>query len=212
MDLARVGFETEPRRMSWTPADCALYAIALGAGFDELAFVSEIAIGHPQKVYPTFVLAGVMARESATWSHPGLETGDYAVHQIVLGRVRLELFGSVEPSGDVLVRTRVEGIYDTGKSAVVDLSVRAEDPHSGAPLFRAVNSLFVRGEGGFGGPPPPAKETEKANAFPPAGRSARDPLAVTVPTTVPLLSISSETFPPPYFAQPEITEQFTCSV
>lgn len=162
MDLARVGFETEPRRMSWTPADCALYAIALGAGFDELPFVSEIAIGHPQKVYPTFVLAGVMARESATWSHPGLETGDYAVHQIVLGHVRLELFGSVEPSGDVLVRSRVEGIYDTGKSAVVDLSVRAEDPHSGAPLFRAINSLFVRGEGGFGGPPPPERPAAQA--------------------------------------------------
>lgn len=157
MDLGRIGFETEPRRITWTPAECAQYALTLGAGFDELPFVSEIAIGHPQQVYPTFVLAGVMARESATWSHPGLETGDYGIHQMVLGHLRLELFAPVEPSGDVLVRSRVEGIYDTGKSAVVDLSVRAEDPDSGAPLFRAVNSLFVRGEGGFGGQPPPER-------------------------------------------------------
>ncbi len=157
MDLGRVGFETAARRIRWTPAECALYALSLGAGFDELAFVSENAIGHPQQVYPTFILAGVMARESATWSHPGLGTGDYAIHQMVLGHVRLELFGRIEPSGDVLVRSRVEGIYDTGKSAVVDLSVRAEDPDSSAPLFRAVNSLFVRGEGGFGGQTPPER-------------------------------------------------------
>jgi hypothetical protein len=42
-----------------------LYALSLGAGFD--SFVVENAIGHPQRVFPTFVLAGVMARESASW-------------------------------------------------------------------------------------------------------------------------------------------------
>ena len=177
MDLGRVGFETEPRRIQWTPAECALYALSLGAGFDELAFVCENAIGHPQRVYPTFVLAGVMARESATWRHPGLETGDYAIHQMVLGHVRLELFGRVEPCGEVLVRSRVEGIYDTGKSAIVDLSVHAEDPRSGEPLFRAVNSLFVRGEGGFGGPPAPERP------------------AAQVPERLPDLAVSYPTLP-----------------
>ena len=157
MDLGRVGFESEPRRITWSPADCSLYALSLGAGFDELAFVAENATGHPQRVFPTFVLAGVMARESASWTHPGFHTGDYAVHQIVLGQVRLELFGRVEPSGDVLVRTRVDGIYDKGRSALVELAVQADDRKSGKPLFRAVNALFVRGEGGFGGPPAPAR-------------------------------------------------------
>jgi len=157
MDLGRVGFESEPRRIVWSPSDCSLYALSLGAGYDELAFVVENAIGHPQRVFPTFVLAGVMTRESATWSHPGFHTGDYAVHQMVLGHVRLELFGRVEPSGDVLVRTRVEGIYDKGRAALVELAVRADDRRSGRPLFRAVNSMFVRGEGGFGGAPAPAR-------------------------------------------------------
>ena len=87
MDLGRVGFESEPRRIVWSAADCSLYALSLGAGFDELAFVAENAIDHPQRVFPTFVLAGVMARESATWSHPGFHTGNYEVHQIVLGHI-----------------------------------------------------------------------------------------------------------------------------
>ncbi len=157
MDLGRVGFESEPRRIVWSPADCSLYALSLGAGFDELAFVAEEATLHPQRVFPTFVLAGVMARESASWSHPGFHTGDYAVHQIVLGQIRLELFGRVEPNGDVLVRTKVDGIYDKGSGALVELAVRADDRKSGRPLFRAVNSLFVRGEGGFGGATAPSR-------------------------------------------------------
>jgi len=161
MDLRRVGFETAPHRIAWTPAECALYALSLGAGFDELEFVSDFASADDrvQRVYPTFVLAGVMARESASWTHPGLETGDYQVHQIVLGHVYLELFAAIEPRGDVDVRSRVEGIYDKGKSALVDLSVRADDHETGKPIFRAVNSLFIRGEGGFGGAIAPERPT-----------------------------------------------------
>lgn len=178
MDLERVGFESEPRRIVWSPADCSLYALALGAGFDELAFVAENAIGHPQRVFPTFVLAGVMARESATWSHPGFQTGDYAVHQIVLGHVRLELFGRVEPSGDVLVRTKVAGIYDKGSAALVELAVRADDRKSGRPLFRAVSSLFVRGEGGFGGATAPERPEARVPDRMPDFESTHQTLAV----------------------------------
>lgn len=181
MDLGRVGFESEPRRITWSPADCSLYALSLGAGFDELAFVTENATLHPQRVFPTFVLAGVMARESASWTHPGFHTGDYGVHQIVLGHVRLELLGRVEPSGDVLVRTRVDGIYDKGRSALVELAVQADDRKSGRPLFRAVNSLFVRGEGGFGGaaaPAPPARPDAGVPDRAPDHRSAYPTLAV----------------------------------
>lgn len=178
MALGRVGFESEPRRIVWSPAECSLYALSLGAGFDELAFVVENAIGHPQAVFPTFVLAGVMARESATWSDPGFHTGDFAVHQIVLGHVRLELFGKVEPEGDVLVRTRVDGIYDKLSGALVELAVRADDRRSGAPLFRAVNSLFVRGEGGFGGATAPERPDARVPDRPPDYQSAYKTLDV----------------------------------
>ena len=152
MDLDRVGFESEPKRITWEPNDCSLYALSLGSGFEELEFVAEEAIGHPQAVFPTFVLAGVMADESASWTHPGFHTGDYEVHQIVHGEQRLELFDRVEPRGDVMVRTRVAGIYDKGSGALVELDVRADHRESGKPLFSAITSLFVRGEGGFGGP------------------------------------------------------------
>ncbi|MBJ19221.1 MAG: enoyl-CoA hydratase [bacterium] len=157
MDLSRVGFESEPKRITWAASDCSLYALSLGADFGELPFVAEEAIGHPQKVFPTFVLAGVMSDESASWTHPGFHTGDYDVHQIVHGEQRLELFAPVEPKGDVMVRTRVAGIYDKGSGALVELVVHADDRASGTPLFAAVTSLFIRGEGGFGGERGPAR-------------------------------------------------------
>jgi len=155
--LDRVGYETEPKRIQWSPNDCSLYALSLGATFDELSFVAEEAIGHPQQVFPTFVLAGVMAHESASWTHPGLGTGDYEIHQIVHGEQRLELFSRVEPSGDVMVRTRVAGIYDKGSGALLDLEVLADDRATGDPLFAATTSMFIRGEGGFGGEPTPER-------------------------------------------------------
>lgn len=177
MHLDRVGFESEPRRITWAPNDCSLYALSLGAGWEELAFVTEQAIGHPQKVFPTFVLAGVMAAESASWTHPGFHTGDYEVHQIVHGEQRLELLGRVEPRGDVLVRTRVGGIWDKGSGALVELVVSADDRLSGRPLFAAVTSLFVRGEGGFGGAPAP----ERAKLVAPARKPDLELSHVTLP-------------------------------
>jgi acyl dehydratase len=175
MHLDRIGFESEPKRITWAPKDCSLYALCLGAGFDELAFVAEDAIDHPQQVFPTFVLAGVMAEESASWTHPGFHTGDYEVHQIVHGEQRLELFAPVRPSGDVMVRTRVGAIYDKGSGALVELEVRADERASGRPLFAALTSLFVRGEGGFGGPRAPERAPRVA--------PRRDPdLQITTPT------------------------------
>ncbi len=177
MHLDRVGFESEPKRIRWRPNDCSLYALSVGAGCDELAFVAEAAIDHPQQVFPTFLLAGVMAEESASWTHPGFHTGDYEIHQIVHGEQRLELFAKVEPQGDVMVRTRVAGIYDKGSGALVELEVRADDRASGRPLFAALTSLFVRGEGGFGGKRgperpqlvPPRREPDLELSYPTLG-------------------------------------------
>jgi acyl dehydratase len=148
MYLDRVGAESAPVRRTWRPRDCALYALALGAGWDELAFAAE---GPGQLVYPTFVLSGVMAAEAESWPDPGFATGDYAPHEIVQGEQALVVHAPIHASGDVLARTRVAGIHDKGTGALVVLEVHAADAATGAPVFTATTSLFVRGHGGFGG-------------------------------------------------------------
>ncbi len=151
MYLDRIGARSEPTRRTWEARDCALYALALGAGWDELEYVSQVASETTQKVFPSFVLAGVMAAESASWPDPGFATGDYAPHEIVHGEQALAIHAPIGPCGDAHTTTRVAGIYDKGSGALVVLAVEANDTATGAPVFTATTSLFVMGHGGFGG-------------------------------------------------------------
>jgi acyl dehydratase len=155
MYLHRVGAQSEPARRTWRPRDCALYAIAVGAGFEAPEFVRE---GPAQRVYPAFVLSGVMAAEAESWPDPGFATGDYAPHEIVQGEQTLVMHARAGPCGDVTSRTRVAGIYDKGSGALVVLEVSAADRATAAPLFTATTSLFVKGHGGFGGERGPRAE------------------------------------------------------
>src|SRR5262245_31083102 len=164
MHLHRIGAESAAARRGWGPRECSLYALALGAGFDELDFVRE---GAAQRVYPTFVLSGVMAAEAESWPDPGFATGDYAPHEIVQGEQALVLHAPIGPRGDASVRTRVAGIYDKGSGALVVLEVTASDFAAGTPIFTATTSLFVKGHGGFGG--------ERGPRGPALARPARAP-------------------------------------
>ena len=159
MYLHRVGAQSRPARRSWRPRDCALYALAVGAGFAEREFVRE---DPAQRVYPAFVLSGVMAAEAESWPDPGFATGDYATHEIVQGEQALVLHAPVGASGDVDTATRVAGIYDKGSGALVLLEVSAADHATGTPLFTATTSLFVKGHGGFGGERGPRTERPAA--------------------------------------------------
>jgi acyl dehydratase len=155
MHLERIGARSEPVRRTWRPRDCALYALAVGAGFAQREFVREDAA---QRVYPSFVLSGVMAAEAESWPDPGFATGDYASHEIVQGEQGLVLHAPVRASGDVDTTTRVAGIYDKGSGALVVLEVSATDRANATPLFTATTSLFVKGHGGFGGERGPRAE------------------------------------------------------
>lgn len=151
MRLDRVDAVSAPSRRRWCPRDCSLYALALGAGWEQLEFVTEGTETTRQRVYPTFVLAGVCAAESQSWPDPGFATGDYAPEHLVLAGQSLELARPVEPEGDVMVRTRVLGIDDKRSGALVRLGMTATDAVTGDPYFVAEMALFVIGGGGFGG-------------------------------------------------------------
>ncbi len=175
MYLHRVGAESAPARRQWQPRDCALYALALGAGWDELAFVRE---GAGQRVIPSFVLSGVMAAEAESWPDPGFATGSYAPHEIVQGEQALVLHTQIGPRGEVETRTRVAGIYDKGSGALVVLEVHAADTASGAPVFTATTSLFVKGHGGFGGERGPRAPRSDPPERPPDQRIAHATLPI----------------------------------
>jgi acyl dehydratase len=166
MYLHRVGFESAPERFSWTPRDCSLYALAVGARIDDVEFTTEGNAGAEQRVYPTYAFA-VVAALAGAWPDPCFGTGDFALERAVLGEQALELHRPLRASGDVETRSRVAGIYDKGSGALLVIEQRAADRVTGEPMFTSTVRMFITGEGGFGGEREPGPRREPPPDSPP---------------------------------------------
>lgn len=171
MNLGAVGSTSGPVERSWSSTDCLLYALGVGAGTldataRELEFTTENSIGIEQQVLPTFasiVGAGGRAAPKAgpdSGDSPGaaseerqvaFEFGTFDPAMLVHGEQAIELHGPIPTSGTVRTTTTVSGIYDKGSGALVVLSSSSVDASDGTPRFGTATSLFIRGEGGFGG-------------------------------------------------------------
>jgi acyl dehydratase len=156
-----VGATAGPVRRSWSSDDALLYALAVGAGPDDLALVTENSEGVEQVVLPTFValLAG--------GSH-GLKDalGSWPPEATVHGGQSVELARPVPCHGEVDVTSRVAAIEDKGSGALVAIEATGVLVSTGERLFTAVTSLFLRGQGGFGGRTPGATRGGTAEAEP----------------------------------------------
>ena len=141
IDPSKVGTEGEPSLRSWTAKDCMLYALGVGAGTDELEFSTE----KNQRVLPTFAVivggGGV----------PFREMGSFNPAMLVHGEQKIEVYKEIPPEGSIESTGRIAAIYDKGKGALVVTESTSRDVKSGEPLFKTVMSLYIRGEGGFGG-------------------------------------------------------------
>jgi acyl dehydratase len=177
--LDRVGAESDAIGHRWRPRDCSLYALAVGAGIDDVAFTTEGNAGVEQRVYPTFAFA-IVTEVAAQWGDPCFGTGDFALERVVLGEQGLTIHRPLLPSGDVVVRTRVGGIHEKGSAALIVLDQRATDATTGEPVFTSTVDLLVRGEGGFGG-----------EARPPTGRGPVPPRPCDVAVDAPTLAVQT---------------------
>jgi len=128
-------------RHSFTARDTMLYA--LGVGADDLRFVYEKEL----QALPT--MAVVLAYPGFFWQDPA-----YGIDwkKILHGETSVELFATLPTQGDLYGRTTIDAIYDKGadKGAIVLSSRRIEDK-AGTHLATVRNTLFLRGDGGFGG-------------------------------------------------------------
>ena len=150
MDLSQIGREIGPNEIRWTPDDCILYALGVGAGTRELAFTTENTAGVSQCVLPTYVTT--VGRGGGAGQVDVLSFGSYGPHQVVHASHKVELHRALSPAGRALATMRVAGIWDKRAGALVELETTARDPETGEVMFRNIASLFVLGEGGFGGP------------------------------------------------------------
>lgn len=145
-----VGATGAPRRHSWDSKDAILYALGVGAGAidpaDELAFTTENTNSVDQQVLPTMAVVLGVGGSAAMG-----EIGSFNPAMLVHGEQAITLHGPIPVAGEVETTGTITGIYDKGKGAVVEISSESVDTSTGQPLFSQVMSVFIRGEGGFGG-------------------------------------------------------------
>ncbi len=136
----------------WERDDAILYHLGVGAGVPptdpgELAYTYEKNL----KVLPSFSTVADVGGFPNLLKVPGLE---FNPALLLHGEQEIELHQPLPPEAKLKSETRIAEIYDKGKAALLILEVSTVDA-TGAPLFTNRMSLFLRGEGGFGGPSGP---------------------------------------------------------
>ena len=141
------GTQCEPVHVAWARDDVLLYAVAVGSGGEdpttELALTTENTEGVRTAVLPSF--AEVVTRNAQ------VELGDVDHSRLVHAEQSFRLAGPLPVEGRARVTATVTEVLDKGSGALVRTEARAVDAETGAPLASTVRSVFLGGEGGFGG-------------------------------------------------------------
>jgi acyl dehydratase len=147
---AAVGDVGAPVERSWTSTDCLLYAVAVGAGADdpltELAFTTENTKDVEQQVLPTF---GVLLGSGGNNALQNI--GSFNPAMLVHTGQSVQLHRPIPVAGTVRSTGRVAGVEDKGSGALITTESESVDAATGEPMFTTRSSIFIRGEGGFGG-------------------------------------------------------------
>jgi acyl dehydratase len=168
-----LGAKIEGSKTSWTRDDVILYHLGIGAGAPqtdpgELEYTYEKNL----KVIPSYGVIPAFRSLGSLASVPGLQ---FNPALLLHGEQDLEIHTDIPPEGTVTTSGQIAAIYDKGKAAVLVLET-VSTLESGDPLFTNRFSIFLRGEGGFGG-----------DAGPKAGNRApdREPDQVVESPTLP---------------------------
>jgi len=140
-----IGADLGARRFAWTESDVLLYQLAIGATSSNYALE-----GPGLQVLPSF---GVVAPTFHETNPPPLDLPgcDINLAQVVHGSQSISVAGPVPPNGSATVRTTITDVWDKGKAAVIWQEGVATSDVTGEELWRVTSSIFVKGEGGWGG-------------------------------------------------------------
>ena len=150
LDLDAVGQRIGPLSKEYTWKDVVLYALGVGAGFQELEYVYEKDL----KPLPSFAAAAVFDFFWEVGAASWIDLGG-----VLHGEQDLVLHRTLPTEGKLVTEGTITDICDLGarKGAVVFAEAVTCDGE-GKRLFTNRMSLFGRLDGGFGGHPPPKRE------------------------------------------------------
>jgi len=137
-----------PTRSSYQQDQVILYHLGVGAGVpptdaNELSYTYEKNL----KVLPSFGVIPIFGALGGMFGVPGLS---FNPALLLHGEQDIELHRPIPAAAKLENQARIAGLYDKGKAALAVLEVATKE-EGGAPLFTNRFSLFLRGEGGFGG-------------------------------------------------------------
>ncbi|WP_372733486.1 MaoC/PaaZ C-terminal domain-containing protein [Nocardioides sp.] len=149
-----IGADLGEKTFSWSSSDVLLYHLGIGAGAnpgdnlrpETLRYLHE---GENLQVLPTF---GVVAPTFHETDPPPLDLPgcDINLAQVVHGSQSISVHAPLPAEGTATLRTTLTDIWDKGKAAVIWQEGVATSA-TGTPLWTVRSSIFVRGEGGWGG-------------------------------------------------------------
>jgi acyl dehydratase len=141
LDLNLVGKTKGPVLAEYSWKDTALYALAVGAGPDELPLIYERYPGG-MKVLPGFVVVPSV--------HAWPDLGDVTWPLMLHGGQIIKLHQPLPPSARLALEGKVVNLFDKGNGALIEITISGS-LENGVPLFDAQWNLFYLGAGGFGG-------------------------------------------------------------
>lgn len=153
-----VGATGSPTDISWDSDSSLLYALSVGAGVTdptgfELEFTTENSQDITQKALPTMVVVLGMRTQMSRdgGDSPLAKLGSFNPAMLVHGEQAFTLHKPLPVAGVATSVTRIANIFDKGKAAVVELESDVTEKDTGDALFSTKMSMFIRGEGGWGG-------------------------------------------------------------
>ncbi|HEY0697090.1 MAG TPA: MaoC/PaaZ C-terminal domain-containing protein, partial [Micromonospora sp.] len=169
-----IGAHVGTTEFSWSSSDVLLYHLGIGAGSRSGDHLSADALrytldGPALQVLPSF---GVVVPTFHETDPPPLDLPgcDINLAQVVHGSQSISVSAPLPTAGSATVSTTLTDIWDKGKAAVIWQEGTATSPE-GERLWTTRSSIFVRGEGGWGGDRGPSTKVELPERAPDADAS-----------------------------------------
>ncbi|MET0998435.1 MAG: MaoC/PaaZ C-terminal domain-containing protein [Marmoricola sp.] len=149
-----IGARLPDRTFSWESSDVLLYHLGIGAGSRPGDNLDRAALRYTLddddlQVLPSF---GIVVPTFHETDPPPLDLPgcDINLSQVVHGSQEVQVNGPIPTFGSAILRTRITDVWDKGKAAVIWQEGQAVSAE-GDTLWTVRSSIFVRGEGGWGG-------------------------------------------------------------
>ena len=171
-----IGAQLPERGFAWTASDVLLYHLGVGAGSQPGDQTDSKALRYTLdddrlQVLPSF---GIVAPTFHETEAPRLDLPgcDIDLAHVLHGSQEIVVHRPLPTAARATLKTRISDVWDKGKAAVIVQEGEAVD-EAGEALFTTRSSIFVRGEGGWGGDRGPSTKVELPEREPDADTEYR---------------------------------------